>query len=270
MIKSTKALSEKNLLNLSVKLWFIVAVIGQWIFATYVILFYGKSTVTGHLSNWNIVLPKGYISGEHIGNAIVGIHLLLAAIIIIGGPLQIIPKMRSYAPLFHKWNGRLYIFIAFIISLSGLYMVWVRGSIGGMVQHISISINAILIMVSAFLAFKYAWMRNFKKHRIWAIRLFLVVNGVWFFRVGLYFWLFINNGPLGFDPKTFEGPFLYFLTFSQYLIPLALFELYLNAQKSHNKVFVISIATILFLFTILIGIGIFAASSGIWIPKMMY
>ena len=77
----------------------------------------------------------------------VGSHLLLAAIIIIGGPLQIIPKVREYAPTFHRWNGRLYILTAFIISLSGLYMVWIRGSIGGMIQHISISINAFLIIL---------------------------------------------------------------------------------------------------------------------------
>ncbi|WP_445737609.1 DUF2306 domain-containing protein [Mariniflexile sp.] len=249
-------------------MWFTIAVLGQWIFATYVILFYGKATAIGHSENWNKVLPHGYISGETIGNFVVGSHLLLAIIIIIGGPLQIISKVKEYAPNFHRWNGRIYIFSAFILSISGLYMVWVRGSIGGMIQHIGISINAILIMIAAGFTIKYAMDRKFKNHRIWAIRLFLVVNGVWFFRVGLYFWLFINQKPVGFDPKTFEGPFLYFLTFSQYIIPLSLLELYLISQKSSNKKLVLTTSTLLVIFTIIMTIGIFAASMGNWIPKM--
>lgn len=259
---------QKKILNTAILVWFMVAVLGQLIFATYVILFYGKATATGHNENWNKVLPHGYIAGETIGNIVVGSHLLLAVIIIIGGPIQLIPNIRKYAPTFHRWNGRIYIFVAIIISFSGLYMVWIRGSIGGMIQHISISINAVLIIISAAVAIKYAMGRDIKNHRIWAIRLFLVINGVWFFRVGLYFWLFINQKPVGFNPKTFEGPFLYFLTFSQYIIPLAIFELYLNAKQSSKKSFVLITATILFLFTIIMAIGIFAASMGIWFPKM--
>lgn len=260
--------NSKKLLNTAITVWFTIAVVGQWIFATYVMLFYGKATATGHSEKWNKVLPNGYVSGESLGNLIVGSHLLLAAIIIIGGPLQLIPKVREFMPKFHRWNGRIYIFTAFILSLTGLYMVWVRGSIGGIIQHTSITINAILIMVAAFFSIKYAKERNFKIHRIWAIRLFLVVNGVWFFRVGLYFWLFINQGPVGFNPKTFEGPFLYFLTFSQYIIPLSLFELYLKAKKSSNKKVIQTTITLIILVTIIMTIGIFAATMGHWFPKM--
>ncbi|WP_439504464.1 DUF2306 domain-containing protein [Sediminibacterium sp.] len=232
------------------------------------ILFYGNATAKGNFENWNKVLPRGYVAGETLGNLIVGSHLFLAAIIIIGGPLQLTPQLRKYAPVFHKWNGYLYILTAIILSLSGLYMVWIRGSIGGLIQHFSISINAILIMIAAIFAVKYAIIRDIKNHRIWAIRLFLVVNGVWFFRVGLYFWLFINQKPVGFNPYTFEGPFLYFLTFSQYTLPLAIFELYLKANKSSKK-WLLQIATfVIFIFTMLMLIGIFAASVDLWFPKM--
>ncbi len=261
---------EKKVLNIVIILWFTIAVIGQWIFALYVFLFYGKATAAGHSENWNKVLPNGYVSGDPIGNLVVGIHLLLAVIIIVGGPVQIIPKVRKYAPTFHRWNGRIYIYTAFIISLSGLFMVWIRGSIGGIVQHVSISINAIIVMVSAFFSIKCAKVRNFKNHRIWAIRLFLAVNGVWFFRVGLFFWLTIHQKPVGFDPKMFEGPFLNFLTFSQYVIPLAVFELYLKAQKSLNNKLVYATALLIFVLSIIMGIGIYAASMAKWIPNMNF
>ncbi|QXP44925.1 hypothetical protein FM038_25960 [Shewanella eurypsychrophilus] len=69
----------------------------------------------------------------------------------------------------------------------------------------------------------------------WAIRLFIVMGGVWFFRIGLMLWLMIHQAPVGFDPKTFEGPFLSFLGFAQYLIPLAVAQLYFAASDSNTN-----------------------------------
>lgn len=269
MINSNSSIEQKILSGV-VTFSFIISVLGQWIFAAYVILFYGNASLTGHIENWNIVLPNGYVRGDGLGNLVVGIHLLFAAIIIISGPIQIIPAVRKYVPVFHRWSGRLYIVIALLMSLSGLYMVWVRGSVGGITQHISISINAVLIMISAIYAIKYAMLRNFKSHRIWAIRLFLFVNGVWYFRVGLFFWLFVNQGPVGFNPETFQGPFLTILSLSQYTLPLVLFELYQNAIKSSKKSLIWTSTVLIFLFTTVIGVGTFAASMSIWIPKMNY
>lgn len=262
------SLSAKKFLNIAVTVWFIVAVVGQWIFATYVILFYGKATATGHNEDWNKVLPHGYVAGETTGNVVVGIHLLLTIIIVIGGPLQIIPRVRKSFPVIHRWTGRIYILVAFVMSLSGLFMVWVRGSVGGITQHISISFNAVLIMISAVCAIRYARRRDFKRHSIWAMRLFLFVNGVWFFRVGLHFWLLINEEPVGFDLRTFQGPFLTFLSISQYGLPFIFFEMYLKASNSANRIFVFSTTSAIFLFTAIMAIGIFAATVGSWWPKM--
>jgi hypothetical protein len=264
----TQTSSDKKLLKFAAGLWFVIAALGQWMFAFYVIAFYGRATAAGNIAKWNEVMPHGFISGDLAGNLVVGVHLLLAAIIIICGPLQIIPQIRNYAPTFHRFCGRLYIFTAIILSSSGLIMVWTRGSVGGMSSHISISINAILIIVSAISAIRYAMEQDFKTHRIWALRLFLSVNGVWFFRVGLMFWLLINGGPVGFDPKTFEGPFLSILGFSQYIIPLIVLELYLRAKTGSNKTFSLVTAAILFIFTVITAIGVFAATMGMWLPRL--
>lgn len=257
---------KKNL-SAAVTTWFITAVAGQLIFAAYVFLFYGKATITGHAEDWNKVLPHGYVGGDLVGNMMVGLHLLLTLIITIAGPLQLIPGIRKLCPVFHRWSGRVYISVAIIISLTGLFMVWVRGSVGGMTQHISISINAVLILVTALLTVMYARRRNFKRHRTWAIRLFLLVNGVWFFRVGFHCWLFFM-GPVGFDPATFQGPILTLLSISQYTLPLLVFEMYLRAGKRANRLFVVSVAGIIFLFTIIMAIGIFAATMNSWWPLM--
>ena len=263
-----KSLNNGKILRLSVGLWFITATLGQWMFAFYVIAFYGRATVTGNIEKWNLVLPKGYISGDFVGNLVVGVHLILAAIIIICGPLQIISQTKKYMPTFHRWSGRLYIFTAVITSLSGLIMVWTRGSVGGLAQHISISINAILIFVSAFFTVRYAMDDDLKQHRIWALRLFLLVNGVWFFRIGLMFWLLVNGRAVGFDPDTFEGPFLIFLSISQYTLPLILLELYQRAKISKNGTLNLAVSALLVLFTFVMAVGIFGAAMGMWLPRI--
>jgi hypothetical protein len=260
--------SDKKILNFAIRMWFVIATLGQWMFVYYVIAFYGRATASGNLEKWNEVLPHGFVADDTAGNLVVGIHLLFAAIIIICGPLQIIPQIRNYLPTFHRFSGRLYIFTAIILSFSGLIMVWTRGTVGGMTQHISISFNAVLIIISAVFAIRYAMKQDFKSHRIWALRLFLLVNGVWFFRVGLMFWLLINGGPVGFDPKTFEGPFLSILNISQYTIPLIILELYLRSKNSSNKALSFVTSAILLIFTLVMAIGIFGATMGMWLPRL--
>nr|WP_299069135.1 DUF2306 domain-containing protein [uncultured Allomuricauda sp.] len=259
---------SKSLLNFSVQFWFIIAVLGQWIFAFYVASFYGGAAMEGDFMRWNRVLPHGYIEGETMGNTAVAIHLLFAIIVMVGGPIQFVPQLRKFAPKFHRWNGRFYLGAAVLISLSGIYMVITKGTISGLVGDISVSLNGALILVFAYLTVTNAIKRRFEAHRKWALRLFLVMAGVWFFRVGLMFWLFINKGPVGFDPETFRGPFLVFLGFGQYLIPLLIVELYFMAQRKKQMVPKIFAALTLLAFTIITALGTFAATMGMWLPRI--
>ncbi|WP_299261313.1 DUF2306 domain-containing protein [uncultured Aquimarina sp.] len=255
-------------LSISVQFWFIIAVLGQWIFAYYVIAFYGGAAIDGDFMKWNRVLPHGYVSGETMGNTAVAIHLLLAVIMMVGGPLQFVPQIRNRARSFHRWNGRLYILTAFVISFSGAYMVITKGTISGLVGDISVSFNGVLIMFFAVLAWRTAVARKFDSHRRWALRLFLVVNGVWFFRIGLMLWLFIHGEPVGFDPETFRGPFLVFLGIGQYVVPLIILEMYLYAKEKKSTLLKVVISAFLLILTVLTGIGVFAATMGMWLPRL--
>lgn len=248
--------------------WLAVTVLGQWIFAYYVTLFYAGAASRGDLQAWNQVLPNGYIPGDTMGNLAVGAHVILAIIIMIGGPLQLIPALRRMAPRFHRWTGRTYMVTALTTSVAGLFMVWTRGTVGDMVQHIGITLDAFLIITFAFLAWRYAIKRDLKNHRRWALRLFLVVSAVWFFRIGLMFWVFVNQGPAGFDPESFTGPFLSFWIFGQYLIPLAILQLYFYGKERAGTTGKIISASVLFLATVAMGIGTFAATMGMWLPRI--
>lgn len=248
--------------------WFVVAVSGQLIFATYIALFYGASAVQGNWTAWGKVMPRGYIPGDTVGNSAIATHLFLAFLITVGGALQLIPQVRARVPTFHRWNGRVYVVSAIAASVGGLYLLWVRGTVGDLSQHLGTTFNAILIMLCAGMAWRCALARDFVAHRRWALRLFLVVGGVWFFRVGLMLWLLIHQAPVGFDGKTFQGPFLSFLAFAQTLIPLAVLEMYLMAQRSANPSRQLAVAAGLVTLTLAMGAGIFGATMMMWLPRM--
>jgi hypothetical protein len=258
----------KAALDTAARFWFVVAVTGQWIFVYYIAAFYGGAVLRGDPAAWTQVLPEGLIAGDVVGNLALSAHLLLAAVITLGGPLQLIPQVRNRFPVFHHWNGRVYLLTAFIASISGIYMVWARGTVGGLSQHLSITLNGILILAFGAMAVRYAIARDIRTHRRWALRLFMVVSGVWFFRVGLFAWLIGNGGPVGFDPKTFTGPFLTFLSPASYLLPLATLEIYLRAKDGGSAGVRLTTAVALFALTGIMGLGIFGATMGLWLPHM--
>ena len=109
---------------------------------------------------------------------------------------------------------------------------------------------------------------DFRRHRRWALRLFMVVSAVWFFRIGLMGWLTINQGPVGIDFETFTGPFLNFLNFAQYLLPLAILEFYLRAREGSSPSAQWAVAATIAIATLLTAVGIFAATAGMWLPEL--
>ncbi|MFZ6658891.1 DUF2306 domain-containing protein [Undibacterium sp. TJN19] len=256
------------ILKYAARLWFSVAIIGQLLFVYYILGFYVLSAMKANLAAWSDVLPHGYIKGDSAGNLAIITHIFLAASITLAGILQLMPQIRSRAPKFHRWNGRIYLSSLVIAATTGLYMVWFRHGVGDFTQHLGVSLNAVLILFCAGMTLRHALARQFVLHRRWALRLFLVANGVWFFRIGLMLWIGINHGPARFNPKTFEGPFLSFMSFANSLIPLVVCELYLRAQDSKNKAIHFSMAGALLVLSVASGMGIFIAFMGMWLPHL--
>ena len=255
-------------LKAAVRFWVAMVVIGQLIFAFTVASFYGRAAVRGDLQVWNRFMTHGYIPGDRAGNLAVVIHLVSAVIINLAGAIQLIPQIRDRAPSFHRWNGRLYIVTAFTISIAGLYMMWVRGSSGDLSQHLGTTLMAALIMLCAAMALRYALGRDFKTHRRWALRLYLVVSASLFIRAVLFLSLFLNRGPFGFDPNTFTGPFLTLLAFAQYLVPLAVLEIYFRAQDRGGAPGRFAMTAGLLVLTVALGAGIFTVTLGVWLPAI--
>jgi hypothetical protein len=242
----------------AVRFWFAVTVIGQVLFAGTVAMFYGMTAGRGDWHAWNKGMTHGYVPGDRIGNSAVAIHLISAVIIILSGAVQIVPQVRTRFPIFHRWNGRIYMVTAFTISLAGLYMMWVRGTVGGLGVHLGQSLNAVLIMLCAIMALRYALARDFKTHRRWALRLYLVVSASLFIRAGFVFASFAS------DPTTFFT----ILSFAQYLVPLAVLEIYLRAQDRGGPPARLAMAGGLVVLTVALAAGIVAVTVGAWVPRM--
>lgn len=267
-IRNASANSATRALRIAAATWFVVTVLGQLMFVIYIAGFYGVATARGDLAAWGKVMPHGYVPGDTVGNVVMGVHLLFAALITLSGAVQLLPVVRRLAPKLHHWNGRFYLTSAVLMSVGGLYLVWTRGSAGNLSQHLATSLNALLILAFAAMALRHALARRFVEHRRWALRLFLVVSGVWFFRIGLMFWLVVNQGPVGFDPETFRGPFLTILAFSQTLVPLALLQLYFNAQEHGGSVARFAMTGALAIGTLVTAVGSAGATMMMWLPNI--
>ena len=252
-------------LKAAARFWFVVAVIGQLVFGFATASFYGLTALRGDYHGWSIT--QGHVAGNMLGNSAVALHLIAAVIIMLAGAVQLVPQVRSRFPVFHRWNGRIYMLAALALSSAGVYMTW-RGSVGDTSQHIGGSLNAVLIWLFAGMALRYALARDFKMHRRWALRLFLVVSAAWFFRIVFFLSFVVFGGPVGFDPTTFRGPFISVMSFGQYLLPLAVLELYLRAQDRPGALRRMAMAAVLFVVTVAMGVGIFAVTMAFWVPEV--
>jgi len=253
-------------LKSAARFWFGVTVIGQLIFAFTVASFYGLTALRGDYHKWNFT--NGYVPGFSMGNTAVVLHVASAVIIMLAGAVQLVPQIRNRFPVFHRWNGRIYMLTAVTLSVAGLYMTWFRGSVGDLSVHLASTLGAVLIWLCGGMALRYALARDFKTHRRWALRFFLVVSGSWFFRIGFFLSFLIFKGPFGFDPTTFRGPFLTFMSFAQYLVPLAVLEIYLRAQDRPGALRRMATAGMLFVLTLVMGAGLFAVATAQWVPQL--
>lgn len=259
--------SGQGTLTASALLWWWMAIIGQWAFLYYLAGFYAPSTLTGHFAEWNRnhMLLKGYVAGQPAWNLNFGAHVLLAAMIAFGGTLQIIPQIRERAIWFHRWNGRAFMLTALAGASTGLWMTWaghVSVGGGGPTGEIAISVNALLIMLFTAAAWASARAGRIDVHRRWALRLFMVANGVWFLRLGLFSWYVLTKGAGLTD--SLDGPMNFVFDFACYLLPLAILELYLRAKDHGSAGGRVFVAAIVFASAAYMCIGIFALSMIEW------
>jgi hypothetical protein len=99
------------------------------------------------------------------------------------------------------------------------------------------------------------------------LRLFMVVSAVWFIRLGFRVWVFLTGG-IGIDDDSFSGPFVVAWHFGQYLLPLAVLELYFRARDRGGSAARYAMAGGLAALTVLMGLGIVLVTLKSWLPRL--
>lgn len=252
-------------LSWSARAWFAAAVAGQWLFAAYIAwalawpLLQGDGEAVNRTS-----LITGHVEGDTLGNASLLGHVLAAGVLNLVGLLQLVPALRRHFPVWHRIAGRVFMVLALVGVVSGLYMTWLRGSRLGDVSAIAISLNGVLIVPAVVMAWRLARQRRFAEHRRWAIRTFLLVSGVWTLRLGMMAWILLNKGPRG-NTSQLDGPFDVFWVFGCYLIPLAVAELYFRVERA-GPAAQRAVALLLTFCAALTALGTAAAAAFMWLP----
>lgn len=255
-------------LQISLSSWVGIALIGQWLFAAYISVMYALPALTGNFAAANQARPiTGYVAGDDWGNAMLFAHVLPAAWLSLAGMLQLLPVIRRRWPTLHRWNGRLFLAMGLLGALTGLYLTWVRGSRLSDLGAIGITLNGLLIPVAVLLAWQAARARQFMQHRRWAIHAFLLINGVWTFRLYLMGWYLVNQGQNG-NTNQLDGPMDLFFSVACYALPMLVAELWLWAQRQalpSPKWWVTGVLTTGALITLL---GVVGATLAMWLPRI--
>ncbi len=239
--------------------WFLSVVFGLWVFLTYLVVKLGGSQF------WAQHPLGAGAAAERWGNFSIALHLLIAALILGAGPLQLVPKIRQRVPAFHRWLGRGYVVAVIVAMLSGLYMMFAR-DIGSAYLKAGFVIQAALVIWFSAVALRYAMRRDIYHHRRWVLRFFIVANIAFFFRVLLMFWILLTGG-IGIDFNTGKGWFLDFMAFGQYL-PLVLLEMYFAVQEHGSAPRRFAMAGLLCVCAVVIVVGVVMLSFGMWFPGL--
>ena len=244
--------------------WFVLAAIGQIGFIVFILSYYGPRTASGNFAAWNDkALIDGHKPGDDMGNFMFITHVLLAAVMTFGGLMQLIPGIRNRYRALHRWNGRVFLGLACFLALGGLWLGWVRGTRLSLESGLAVSFNSVLILAFGVPTLLLAMRRRIADHQRWAMRTFMVANGVWFFRVGIMGWVLVNQSPRWMN-NTLSGPADIALSIGSYLIPLLGLELYYSAQKSSSNLYRATAFAVLVGLTLFMGVGIAGTMLIMW------
>lgn len=258
--------SAKKALDVSVKSWFTIALVGQWAFAFYLFAIYALTLVYG-LNVTDFSPAPSVKKGDNTILVAFFIHTVPAIYLSLFGLCQLVPAIRNRYKSFHRINGRIFLVLGFTGALTGLFLQWSKGADTNTAASLGVTLNGILILIATYFTWKFAVNKRIDLHKRWAVHTFILVNGVWSFRLYLMGWYAVNQGPNG-NTRNVDGPMDITLSFASYLLPMLIAELYFWAkkQKAANRVWgstlvLISGATITL-------IGVAAAILMMWAPRI--
>jgi hypothetical protein len=263
----TQISSEKTLNNI-VKCWVVVALLGQWLFAAYILSIYALPTLFGNSELTHSLSPgQGVNAKNGVDSFIFFAHILPAALMAMSGLFQLFPVIRRKYPKFHRYNGRMFLVLGLSGAFTGLYLTWGAGFRFSDIGSLGVTFNGILIPIAIYFAWKAAINKNFLSHQRFAIHSFILINGVWSFRLYLMGWFLVNQGGNG-NSKAIDGPADITLSFASYLLPMIIAEIIFWAQRSKSNKTKWAAASFAIIGVVVTLIGVVAAGTMMWFPRI--
>ena len=106
--------------------------------------------------------------------SMIRIHILLAIISLITGPLGVIKAIRDKSRNFHRWNGRIYVLSIILNFIPGVYVS--SFATGGLPSIIGFLILNTLWLTTTILGFWYIIRQKVMLHSQWIIRSFFLLQ----------------------------------------------------------------------------------------------
>lgn len=104
------------------------------------------------------------------------LHRLGGAALVLAGLLQFSDGLRRRAPRVHRAIGWVYVALALVSAVSGIWMV-LHSNFGGALEVVPILVFGPALIVTTLVALTLALRREFVRHRVWMIRSYALVLG---------------------------------------------------------------------------------------------
>jgi uncharacterized membrane protein len=155
------------------------------------------------------------------------VHIIPGILFMVLGPLQFAASFRRRQPRFHRWSGRAFLLIGFIIGTSALAMSF-TSSIGGANERAATMYFAAFFLIALGKAYVHIRRRRFALHREWMVRAFAIGLAIATIRpiVGAFF------AARSLSPHEFFG-IAFWLGFTTHLIAA---EIWINYTRAFPSV----------------------------------
>jgi len=163
-----------------------------------------------------------------VANGAIALHMVTGGIITILAPLQLVPALRARWPAWHRWAGRVTVAAAMAAAIGGLSYIALRGTIGGPPMSAGFALYGLLMGLAALQAVRFARAGDVRRHRNWALRLFVLAVASFLYRLHYALWEIATGGAASND--AFTGAFDRVQVFAFYLPYLALVELWIRLR----------------------------------------
>lgn len=145
----------------------------------------------GFLSKKNELLAN-----ESLWVVMIRIHIILAIISLITGPLGIIKSIRAKSLTYHRWNGRIYVLSIILNYIPGMYVSFF--ATGGWLSTVGFLFLNTLWIITTILGYLYIRKGQVLTHSKWMIRSFFLS----FANMVIYIIVAITHNALSFSYET--------------------------------------------------------------------